>query len=167
MTKVLVVDDTPDTAMLLARAVREQGYEALIANDGLQALRLAATEPFDAILLDIMMPRMNGIEVLRRLNSDPELQAIPVLLVTAKTDDSSVVEGLDAGAYDYILKPFRREILAARLRARHPQQAKLRLAAAGQSATRQRDRRATARRAGTGPSTETRGRRATRGGNRS
>lgn len=116
MTKVLIVDDTPDMARLMARAVEAQGYEVSMANDGPSALQAAAAESPDVVLLDVMMPRMSGLEVLRHLKDDAELQTIPVILVTARSDDSDVVEGLDAGAHDYVAKPFKKEVLAARVR---------------------------------------------------
>ena len=81
-----------------------------------QALELALAERPDVILLDVMMPGMDGIEVCRRLKADEELRNIPVILVTAKDLDEDVVRGLDAGADDYVTKPFNREVLAARLR---------------------------------------------------
>jgi signal transduction histidine kinase len=116
MTKVLVVDDTPDMARLIAHAVKLQGYDALTALDGREALDLAAAEQPDVILLDVMMPGMSGLEVLRRLKADAELRVVPVILVTAMADEGDVVRGLDAGAQDYVTKPFQREILVARLR---------------------------------------------------
>ena len=116
MTKILIVDDTPDMANLLVRAVKNQGYEAFVAGDGHCALQLASTMAPDVILLDVMMPRMGGIEVLRKLKADIHLQDIPVVLVTAKGEDADVIEGLDAGAHDYVTKPFKREVLAARVR---------------------------------------------------
>ena len=116
MTKILIVDDTPDMANLLVRAVKNQGYEAFVAGDGHCALQLASTMAPDVILLDVMMPGMSGIEVLRILKADIHLQDIPVVLVTAKGEDQDVIEGLDAGAHDYVTKPFRREVLAARVR---------------------------------------------------
>jgi len=116
MTKVLVVDDTPDIAKLMAQVVEDQGHEACVAADGRRALQIAADERPDVILLDVMMPRMSGMEVLRRLKEDAQLRAIPVILVTAKGEDKDVIEGLDDGAHDYITKPFKKEILAARIR---------------------------------------------------
>ena len=116
MTKILIVDDTPDMANLMVRAVKNQGYEAFIAGDGHSALQMASTIAPDVILLDVMMPGMSGIEVLRKLKADIHLQHIPVILVTAKGEDEDVVEGLDAGAHDYVTKPFKREVLAARVR---------------------------------------------------
>ena len=116
MAKVLIVDDLPDNSTLLAHLVKDQGYEASVASNGRQALDLAAAERPDVILLDVMMPGMDGIEVCRRLKADEELRNIPVILVTAKDLDEDVARGLDAGADDYVTKPFNREVLAARLR---------------------------------------------------
>jgi signal transduction histidine kinase len=116
VTKILVVDDSPDMAGLLAKIVEDLEYEVVTASDGKQALSLAASERIDAILLDVMMPCMNGIEVLRRLKADEHLRSIPVLLVTAKVDDEDVILGLEAGAHDYVTKPFKGQILSARLR---------------------------------------------------
>ena len=106
MVKILIVDDLPDNSNLLARLVKDQGYEASVAFNGPQALELAAAERPDVILLDVMMPGMDGIEVCRRLKADEELRNIPVILVTAKDLDEDVVRGLDAGADDYVTKPF-------------------------------------------------------------
>ena len=116
MTKVLVVDDTPDMARLMVKAVEDQGYEVFAAGDGRQALQMALVSRPDVILLDIMMPRMSGIEVLRHLKEDAQLRVIPVVLVTAKSKDRDVIDGLNAGAHDYVTKPFKKEILAARVR---------------------------------------------------
>ncbi len=116
MAKVLVVDDTPDMARLMAKAVEDQGYAVLVAGDGQCALQMASAELPDVILLDIMMPRMSGSEVLRHLKEDVQLRAIPVILVTALNQDADVIAGLDAGAHDYVTKPFKRAILAARVR---------------------------------------------------
>lgn len=116
MSKVLIVDDVPDLAVIVACALRADGHEVLAAGSGQEALALSLSERPDAILLDVMMPGMDGIEVCRRLKADPQLRSIPVILVTAKTADDEVVRGLDAGADDYVTKPFRKEILAARVR---------------------------------------------------
>jgi len=116
MTKVLVVDDTPDMAKLMAKAVEDQGYEVFVAGDGRYALQMASAECPDVVLLDIMMPRLSGIEVLRHLKEDAQLRPIPVILVTAKSEDGDVIAGLDTGAHDYVTKPFKKEILAARVR---------------------------------------------------
>ena len=116
MVKVLIVDDLPDNSRLLAHLARDEGYEASVASNGHQALEVAAAERPDVILLDIMMPEMDGIEVCRRLKANEELRNIPVILVTVKDLDEDVVRGLDAGADEYVTKPFNRKALAARLR---------------------------------------------------
>jgi signal transduction histidine kinase len=115
MAKILVVDDTPDMATLMTMVLKNQGYEVLVAGNGRSAIQVAATQHPDVILLDIMMPIMNGIEVLHHLKSDTELRMIPVILVSAKSDDKDIIVGLDAGAHDYVTKPFKKEILTARV----------------------------------------------------
>ncbi len=116
MSKVLIVDDAPDLVIIAACVLKADGHEVLEAGNGQEALELSLAQRPDVILLDVMMPGMDGIEVCRRLKADPQLRSIPVILVTAKTADDDVVRGLDAGADDYIAKPFRKEILAARVR---------------------------------------------------
>ncbi len=117
MTKILVVDDAPDNIALLSFDLKDRGYEVLAASNGPEGLDIAAAEHPDVILLDVMMPEMNGIEVCRKLKEAPQTSMIPVILVTAMGLDDNVVAGLDAGADDYVSKPFRREVLAARIRA--------------------------------------------------
>src|SRR6476646_10609652 len=102
---ILAVDDTPQNLDLLKRRLGTQGYEVATAADGEEALvRTAELEP-DLILLDVMMPKLDGIETVRRLKADPLHRHIPVILVTAKSDPRDVVEGLDAGGDDYLTKP--------------------------------------------------------------
>jgi signal transduction histidine kinase len=117
MGKVLVVDDAVDTVLVLTHMLRNQGYEVLPAYSGQEAMDIAAVERPDAILLDIMMPGMNGIEVCRRLKKDAQLGMIPVILVTAKDLDEDIIHGLDAGADDYVTKPLNHRVLIARLHA--------------------------------------------------
>ena len=116
MAKILVVDDVADNVKLLAYDLEDRGYEVLTACSGREALGVASAEEPDAILLDVMMPEMDGIEVCRRLKEDSRLRTIPIILVTAKGLDEDVIAGLDAGADDYISKPFSSAILSARLR---------------------------------------------------
>ena len=117
MATVLIVDDIVDTVRLLSCTLKGQGYDVLAAYSGREALEVASAERPDVILLDVMMPEMNGFEVCRRLKADPTLRRIPVLLVTAKDLDEDVIAGLDAGAEDYVTKPFHQLVLSARLRA--------------------------------------------------
>ena len=117
MAKILVVDDVADNVTLLTYDLEERGYEVLGAYSGPEALALAESDRPDAILLDVMMPVMDGIEVCRRLKEDPALAGIPVIMVTANSNDRDVVAGLELGADDYITKPFNIRILVARLEA--------------------------------------------------
>lgn len=116
MTKVLVVDDMPDMVRLISKTVKDQGYDVIVADNGRLALQKASADKPDIILLDVMMPLMNGIDVLRELKKNSVLQSIPVILVTAKGEDSDIIDGLNSGAHDYVTKPFKKEIFAARLR---------------------------------------------------
>lgn len=116
MAKVLIVDDTADMVRLMQCAVEDEGYEVVTAYGGHEALQLAATTVPDVLLLDVMMPELGGLDVLRILKGDSSLRRIPVILVTAKGDDEDVIAGLDAGAHDYVTKPFKKQVLAARVR---------------------------------------------------
>jgi signal transduction histidine kinase len=116
MSKILIVDDSAENLRLLQALLAAQGYEILLARSGEEALAAASTERPDAILLDVLMPGMDGLEVCRRLKADPELQVIPVILVTSNDRSEDIIQGLDSGADDYVTKPIHREILAARVR---------------------------------------------------
>jgi two-component system response regulator MprA len=113
--RVLVVDDEPAVRQSLDRALRYEGYTTELVEDGSAALAAHAERPADAIVLDVAMPRMDGLEVCRRLRNASD--ATPVLLLTARSAVSERVAGLDAGADDYLVKPFSLEELLARLRA--------------------------------------------------
>jgi two-component system response regulator MprA len=113
--RVLVVDDEPAVRQALDRALRFEGYETEMAADGLGALSAMAERRADALLLDVAMPRLDGLEVCRRLRAAGD--ATPILLLTARVAVSERVAGLDAGADDYLVKPFALEELLARLRA--------------------------------------------------
>lgn len=104
--KILVVDDTPTNVILLSKALQKNGYEVLTARDGFIALdQVRAGQP-DLILLDIMMPGRDGMEVCRMLKADPQTAAIPVVFVTAHSDPDQIVHALSIGGCDYIAKPF-------------------------------------------------------------
>jgi adenylate cyclase len=113
--RVLVVDDNEANRDLLARRVRRQGHAVTLAEDGVQALELMRKEPFDLVLLDIMMPHMNGYQVLEHLKTDPTLRHIPVIVISALDDINSVVECIELGAEDYLPKPFNAVLLTARI----------------------------------------------------
>jgi len=104
--RILVVEDNEDVARITAGFLAAKGYAAVTASDGERALALVAQHPPDCILLDIMMPRMSGLQVLNRLKQDPATSSIPVILVTAKGRDEDVLSGYKEGADYYITKPF-------------------------------------------------------------
>jgi adenylate cyclase len=115
--RILVVDDVTDNVEILRMRLTSLGYEVVVAEDGEQALaRVHETLP-DLILLDIMMPKIDGLEVVRRLKADASLPFIPVILVTAKASQKDVIAGLDAGGDDYLTKPIDHGALVARVRA--------------------------------------------------
>jgi adenylate cyclase len=115
--KILIVDDEPFNLDLLEQELQEQDYQIERASDGVEALEKIPSFLPDVILLDYMMPKMNGLEVLRRLRADESHKAIPVILLTAKATQEDKVKGLDAGADDYVTKPFDAFELLARVRA--------------------------------------------------
>ncbi len=112
--RVLVVEDEPDLRRVLAQALREAGYAVDEASDGEDGLYKATSWEYDALVLDLMLPRLSGLEVLRRLR---DKRSTPVLILTARDTIPDRVLGLDSGADDYLVKPFELEELQARLRA--------------------------------------------------
>jgi two-component system response regulator MprA len=113
--KILVVDDESTLRASLERALRLERYDVQLARDGLQALDILAGEPVDAVVLDVAMPNLGGLEVCRRLRAAGD--RTPVLMLTARDAVDDRVDGLDAGADDYLVKPFALRELKARLRA--------------------------------------------------
>ena len=112
--RVLVVEDDQEIADVLRRTLRQEGHEVRSALDGEQALAAAAEFMPDLVILDLGLPKLDGVEVLRRLRAHDD---VPVLILTARTDLDDRVEGLDTGADDYLVKPFERQELLARMRA--------------------------------------------------
>lgn len=113
--RILVAEDRPNTADLLRRALETEGHSVLVAYDGQRALKLGLAAEIDVILLDVMLPRMDGLSVLRRLR-EARLHT-PVIIVSARDAGPDIVRGLDCGADDYLTKPFELDVLLARLRA--------------------------------------------------
>jgi pilus assembly protein CpaE len=105
MKKILVVDDEPDALRMVKLTLSSEGYEVVTGSDGEEAIRVAALERPDLILLDVMMPKMNGYEVTRRLRRVPELAKVPILFLSARGQVVDKVEGLRAGGNDYVTKP--------------------------------------------------------------
>jgi DNA-binding response OmpR family regulator len=112
--RILVVEDEHQIAKILKIELEYEGYEVVVANDGKSGLEVALTEKLDLILLDVMLPGLNGLEVLRRVRKENSI--IPVILLTARNMTMDKVSGLDQGANDYITKPFEMEELLARVR---------------------------------------------------
>jgi diguanylate cyclase (GGDEF)-like protein len=115
--RVLIADDDEDIRAYLEITLGLADFEVVQARDGIEALELARTASPDVVVLDVMMPRMDGIEALRRLRSDARTSHLPVLLLTARVQRRDTIEGLDAGADDYVTKPFDADELLARVRA--------------------------------------------------
>jgi DNA-binding response OmpR family regulator len=115
--RILVADDNETNRDILATRLQANGYEVLHAGDGEEALAVTRAERPDLILLDIMMPKLDGIQVCKRLKGDAALPFTPIILVTAKADSGDMVEGLDAGADEYVTKPVDQKVLVARVKA--------------------------------------------------
>ncbi|PXF55982.1 MAG: DNA-binding response regulator [Deltaproteobacteria bacterium] len=115
--KILVVDDEEDILELLKFNLSREGYQVLCAVSGEQALRLVRSENPDLIMLDLMLPGIDGLEVTKRLKNDPDTKNLPIVMLTAKGEEADIVTGLELGADDYITKPFSPRILIARIRA--------------------------------------------------
>lgn len=116
MTRVLVVDDSEGIAALLSFRLRGAGYEVTVAEDGKSALETAASDPPDLIMLDVMMPVMDGYQVLSKLKDSPSLGDIPVIVLSSRAGEEDVVKALELGADDYITKPYRPQEMMARIK---------------------------------------------------
>lgn len=125
---VLVVDDSPDTLSMLNDVLDAENLTVLVALEGTQALTIASNITPDIILMDAMMPNMDGFETCRQLKTNPELAHIPIIFMTGLSDTESVVKGFDAGGVDYVTKPIKTDELVARMRV-HLANAKLTLSA--------------------------------------
>ncbi|NUQ66114.1 MAG: response regulator transcription factor [Pirellulales bacterium] len=113
---ILVVEDESDIQELLRFNLAKDGYRVQCTDSGEEALRLARSSPPDLVLLDLMLPGMDGLEVCRKLKSDSRTQHIPILMLTAKGEETDIVTGLELGADDYMTKPFSPRVLTARIR---------------------------------------------------
>lgn len=129
--KILVVDDEVRIARAIKQGLEQEGYAVDMVHDGEDGYNTARADEYDAIVLDVMMPEMNGFEVARKLRADGD--KTPILMLTAKDRSRDIVEGLDSGADDYLAKPFSFDVLTARLRAllRRPQDAITNILSAG------------------------------------
>jgi len=113
--RILVVEDEPDLRSLLDRSLEQAGYKVFLAEDGIEALEKATTETLDLVLLDLMLPHIDGIEVCRRLKRDERTARLPVIMLTARQEPVDRIVGLELGADDYITKPFNLRELVLRV----------------------------------------------------
>ncbi len=114
--KILIVDDVSKNIQVAANILQNSGYQMAFAQDGMTALEQVRTNRFDLILLDVMMPQMDGFEVCRMIREIPENREIPIIFLTAKNDSDSIVQGFELGAMDYLTKPFNGAELQARVK---------------------------------------------------
>jgi two-component system cell cycle response regulator len=117
IAQIMVVDDDPDTVTVLSRYLQREGFAPIEAMSGPQCLKLVAEFHVDVILLDLMMPGMDGFEVVRALKSNPETAEIPIIMITARDDIDSRSEGMRVGVSDFLAKPVFRKQLANRIKA--------------------------------------------------
>ncbi|GBC61481.1 DNA-binding response regulator [Desulfonema ishimotonii] len=115
--KILVVDDEEDILELVRYNLVAEGYDVVCAESGEQALEVAGSAFFDLIVLDLMLPGINGLDVAKMLRDDKKTQNIPIIMLTAKGEEADVVTGLETGADDYVTKPFSPKVLTARAKA--------------------------------------------------
>jgi DNA-binding response OmpR family regulator len=116
MAKILIAEDEPDIRELVAFMLRFAGYEVVAASNGEEAVQTATKELPDLILMDVRMPRMTGYDACRLMKANPTLQDVPVVFLSAKGQESEIQSGLDAGAEEYLLKPFSPDELTSRVR---------------------------------------------------
>jgi len=115
--RILVVDDEEDILELVRFHLAREGYQLTLAATGEEALKKAKLETFDLVVLDLMLPGLDGLEVAKALKADARTKGVPVVMLTAKSEDADVVTGLEIGADDYIAKPFSPRVLTARVKA--------------------------------------------------
>ena len=115
--RVLIVEDDEDIAQLLAHSVRKAGFDAAVMLSGAGVLARVRDSPPDLLLLDVMLPGLDGRDICRALRADPQIQAVPVIMITARAEEAERVAGLELGADDYITKPFSPREVVARVRA--------------------------------------------------
>jgi two-component system, OmpR family, alkaline phosphatase synthesis response regulator PhoP len=115
--RILVAEDDRDIADLIAHYIRKAGWEPHVAASGTEALAYARQSPVDVVILDVMLPGMTGLDVCRALRTDTATSHLPIIMVTARTDEPDRIAGLDIGADDYVAKPFSPNELVARIRA--------------------------------------------------
>lgn len=118
MALVLVVDDSPTEQHVLTRVLEKNGFETLVASDGEEAINMASSSQPDLILMDVVMPGMNGFQATRQLSRNPDTSSIPVVMVTSKDQETDRIWGLRQGAVEYLMKPVKQDDLLAAIRSR-------------------------------------------------
>ncbi len=117
MAKILIAEDEPDIRELVAFMLRFAGYEVMAASNGEEAVQAATRDVPDLVLMDVRMPRMTGYDACRIMKANPDLRDVPVVFLSAKGQESEIQSGLEAGAEEYLLKPFSPDELTNRVRA--------------------------------------------------
>lgn len=115
--KILIIEDEDDITELLVHYFNKEGYLTCVASEGLQGLKLARTENPSLVILDLMLPELDGLEICKRLRSNPKTSHLPIIILTAKSEETDKILGLELGADDYVTKPFSPKELVARVRA--------------------------------------------------
>ena len=115
--KILIVEDEEDIAQLLKRYLEKEGFHTNIAKSGVEALNLVKSERPDLLILDLMLPEIDGIEVCKKIRTAPDTALLPIIMLTAKAEESDTIVGLELGADDYVTKPFSPKALVARVKA--------------------------------------------------
>ncbi len=113
--KIAIIDDEEAMVQLLFLELESEGYDVLTAGNGVSGLKLIRDKQPDLVLLDIMMPGLNGYEVIKNVKEDPALRDIPIIMLTARSQDEDIQKGLDLGADDYVTKPFHAGLLVKRI----------------------------------------------------
>ena len=116
MAKILIVDDEQDIADLVSYNLEKEGFDTIKAYDGADVLKIVKTQTLDLIILDLMLPHMNGLDICRAIRANPEIAHVPVIMLTAKGEEVDKIIGLEIGADDYVTKPFSVKELVARVR---------------------------------------------------
>jgi phosphate regulon transcriptional regulator PhoB len=117
MTKIIVIDDEKDIVELISYNLEKEGFSVLKAYDGEAALKIIKAQKPDLIILDLMLPKMSGLDICKAIRNNPDISSLPIIMLTAKADETDKIIGLEIGADDYITKPFSVKELVARVRA--------------------------------------------------
>ena len=117
MAKVLIVDDSPTEAHILKTMLEKNGYEVITAENGEEGIAMVKSQKPDAVLMDVVMPGLNGFQATRQITTDPETAHIPVIIVTTKNQETDRVWGMRQGAKDYITKPIEEAVLLEKIKA--------------------------------------------------